>query len=167
MKYYLSSKKDLKINIKTAHKFSLKIDVYVGIFCCLYKILNWICFPFVSLSFWMKKKFPIFNTAMRKSVISAVAKRINGEKVAPSVPTIFIHPKLTDVISAGYNSAMNTKNIPQTAFNVILKHPSTIISKIVTTFTWLFWWLSMIDRIPNNVVKTLIRRKDIWQYFFL
>lgn len=72
----------------------------------------------------------MFRKAIMKRVISAVANRINGDNVAPIVPTIFIHPKLTDVISAGYSSAINTKNIPQTAFNVILKSPRTIISNI-------------------------------------
>ncbi len=77
----------------------------------------------------------MFNTAIKNKVISAVASLIKGEIVAPTVPTILIHPKLTDVISAGYNSAINTKKIPQTAFKVILRHASTTISKIDTTST--------------------------------
>lgn len=75
----------------------------------------------------MRKKLPMFNRAIKNNVTSAVASLINGDIVAPTVPTILIQPKLTDVISAGYNYAINTKNIPQTAFKVILKHASTII----------------------------------------
>ena len=63
-------------------------------------------------------------------MISAVASRINGDMVAPTVPTMFIHPKLTEVISEGYNSAIKTKNIPHTEFNVILRQAKTIISRI-------------------------------------
>jgi len=40
----------------------------------------------------------MLRKAMRKSVVYAVASLIKGDIVAPTVPTMFIHPKLTEVI---------------------------------------------------------------------
>lgn len=92
---------------------------------------------------------------------------MKGDIVAPTVPTMFIHPKLTEVISEGYNSAINTKNMPQTAFKVILKHANTIIYKTDTMSIWLSVCLSTKDRTPNTVVNSATNKNDILQYFFL
>jgi hypothetical protein len=53
------------------------------------------------LSLCIKKKLIILRKAIRKRVVSAVASLIKGAIVAPRVPTILIHPKLTEVIYAG------------------------------------------------------------------
>lgn len=111
------------------------MEASAGIYSYLYSILNLIYFPFVSSSLWMRKKLIMFSKAMRKSVILAVMSLINGDTVPPTVPMMLIHPKLTDVISAGYSSAIKTKKMPQTAFNVILRQASTIISRTETAFT--------------------------------
>jgi hypothetical protein len=115
----------------------------------------------------MRKKFPIFKAAIKNRVSYAVANRMNGDIVAPTVPTMFIHPKLTEVISEGYNSAMNTKNMPQTAFKVILKHAKTIIYKTDTMSIWSSVCLSIKDKIPKMAVNKTTNKNDILQYLFL
>lgn len=67
------------------------------------------------------------NTPIKYNVNWAVTNLINGEIDAPIVPTILIQPKLNEVIYAGNNSAINTKNTPHTEFNTILNNANTII----------------------------------------
>jgi hypothetical protein len=56
----------------------------------------------------------------------AVAKRINGDIVAPAVPTVLTQPKEREVTLAGNNYTMKTKKTPQVEFRKNRRKARTI-----------------------------------------
>jgi len=61
-------------------------------------MVSFIAFPFVYFNNWIIKKAEVFKMHIKNIVDEAEDKRINGDIVAPTVPTIEVHPKLNDVI---------------------------------------------------------------------
>lgn len=90
---------------------------------------------------------------------------MKGEIDAPTVPIMLVHPKLNDVIYAGYISAINTKNTPHTAFNANRIIARTIISIIYMKLILLSLSesLSNSERIPIINVEIATIKKDTAQ----
>jgi hypothetical protein len=55
-------------------------------------------FPFVYFKNWIIINAQTFNEHIRNIVDDAEDSRMNGDNVAPTVPTMLVHPKLSEVI---------------------------------------------------------------------
>lgn len=68
---------------------------------------------------------------MTNIVALAVSNLMKGAAEAPIVPTALTHPKDSEVMFEGNNSAIYTKKMPHTLFKTNLRKPSRTISEIV------------------------------------